>query len=626
MLAAFLAVVGRGPAIPEAVDEVLRSTARPRGLPFTPADHLYWADENATVRVAAWWDGDPDATAWAVDDDGIVVVAGDVRRRRDRWLEPHRWPGLIRPLLGVSSPDCDQLVGSFAALAVGPSGGLALTDPFAQRSLYVAHAPTHDVIASDPALAAAGAAGARTHPPLDAEAVCGLAYTRYRIGDRTGFAQVESLPIGSFVTFAAGRGLTRRVRPAPWAPDARFEDLDQRGVLDLCQETLEHELRTDIDFPSPVVTLDLTGGKDSRLVLAVALGAGLADRVVLRTDGPSDVRDVVVARQVAEAAGVRWLGRDDLGPYLRRRLGGAGERPSHADRGVTRSDTWTDAVRRYVGTTAGVSNLWRAKPPTGNPLVTRISGLSGEMLRSSVHRPLRHDADLVRRLDGHYGLLDLLRPEALARYRREWVTEVRCPVDGATDANDRHDLYLLRTQIRSNFGPREEWTPHHRLMPLSDPTAVQCAFASGSAARMQEALHRGIIERAAPELARVPFVDRGWPALQPPFTWSTRERARYWRSRLGGHRRRIARPTAAGRPRDSTISNIAARQRRTEGPAERIDLLREVVADRTNPVWEHLDRSAVSGAVDRYVDLPQGAQLELMGAATAALWLADGPW
>jgi len=57
------------------------------------------------------------------------------------------------------------------------------------------------------------------------------------------------------------------------------------------------------------------------------------------------------------------------------------------------------------------------------------------------------------------------------------------------------------------------------------------------------------------------------------------------------------------------------------GGRGRIDLLNEMFADATNPIWDVFNRSAGIDAIGRYRELANGERQELFGAATGAIWM-----
>lgn len=48
---------------------------------------------------------------------------------------------------------------------------------------------------------------------------------------------------------------------------------------------------------------------------------------------------------------------------------------------------------------------------------------------------------------------------------------------------------------------------------------------------------------------------------------------------------------------------------------------RHLLGDRSNPVFEVVDRDAVEVALDRFAELGEPAKRQLYGALTAAMWL-----
>ncbi len=512
-------------------------------------------------------------------------------------------------------------MGSFAGIVIDERGeGIALTDPFSQRSLYLARGRRHQIVASNPSLAAWSVKGAVVPPELDPLGVCGLAYTKHLIGERTGFAGVRSLPIGKSVKFAPGSGATAIDRSPPWEPQSDLQTMTAVELLDLAHEALAEELRASLTFPSRLVFTDLTGGKDSRLILAVALTAGLSDQMVFRTDGPLTIADVTIAKELAALARLRWIGSEELPTYYRNHLG-APDPNSTID--LPNDTSWAQSARNYARTTAGICNLWQPKPSSGDSRVARISGLTGEGLRSTLGFDLPTETALVRRFDRHFGHLELLQPDALQRYRREWIDDLLGDKGTNASCNDRYDAFLLRTQVRSNFGPRQEVTPIHLLMPLSSLIAVRAAFALGGAARTNERIHHEIVTRASPALAHHRFAKGGWQSARAAPSWAKSRPDR--RTRADLYRRRLDRPPQQKPAKSIVSTSLSNHRRHIEGSRDRIDLLNDLLADRSNGAWTLIDRTAVAEATRRYDLLSQPAQVELMGAATAALWLADGP-
>jgi hypothetical protein len=357
---------------------------------------------------------------------------------------------------------------------------------------------------------------------------------------------------------------------------------------------------------------DLTGGKDSRLVLAVTMTARVRDRFVFRTDGPPTILDVEIASELAKLAGVQWVRGVDID-----------RRPT------TAVGSWLDRMTRYVSNTAGICNIADTSARFGpaddavdGPPPLRVNGLSGELLRSMLGFELPDERALVRRFDRHFGHLDLLRPDAMMGYRAEWIDEMLTGCPEATSWNDRHDVFLLRTQVRANFGPRSDLLPGRRSMPLSAIGAVRAAYRLGARARLDEKLHREIIRRASPRLVEHRLAKGAWRSARPAPAWARPPaRSRPWRRRPSIYGRRLDRPPTK-QPVALSASLPASTYKEAEaGYTDQVTAVRELIADRSNPAWQIIDPDAVSAAADRYAQLSRPAQVEVLGAITAALWL-----
>jgi hypothetical protein len=373
--------------------------------------------------------------------------------------------------------------------------------------------------------------------------------------------------------------------------------------------------------------MDLTGGKDTRLLLALTLTAGVTDAFVFRTRGPRTILDVAIAEELATIASVRWLADEDLAAFWR---GQIGPRTTPVERRQHRGSSWPESMRNYVRATAGICNISHT---TGAPVEANtdfgaltpllLNGLSGEMLRSMVGFELPDETALVRRFDRHFGHLDLLRPDAFRRFRGEWIDDVLTGSGPVSTWNDLHDAFLLRTQVRANFGPRLDVPGVRKLMPLSSLQAVRAAYAMGSSSRVAERVHRDIVTRASLDLASHRFAKDGWHTPRAVPSWARPTKGRLVRRRRK-HRlydERLDRPRPKSALERTPSLNLADYRRMDGGYTAPVELLRELLAQRSNAAWDIIDPRAVAEATDRYEQLPRAAHVELMGVATAAIWL-----
>lgn len=301
----------------------------------------------------------------------------------------------------------------------------------------------------------------------------------------------------------------------------------------------------------------LTGGKDSRLALALAKAAGLSDeQLAVRTMGPPDSPEVEVAKAVADAAGFahKRMGPpvDDEGPS------GAIRHPDAA---------WLDLCHHLYRFDGGITP-WDGITDDLSGTVIQVKGFGGELYRRTNVKNIRKRA--IMTLDElsaaicaspqPHDPLGLLRPEERARQvelRRAWVQ--------AAVADVRLDLVPERFFIEQHLS---QWNGQIDLPkpgrinvnPLIQPALAQKVLEVPLAVRQEERFHFEIMRRAAPELVGIPFLDDTWaaavrdgsplPLPAKPFPTAVRTRTgllgRVWARTRG--RGRARRPAAVLRP------------------------------------------------------------------------------
>jgi hypothetical protein len=342
-------------------------------------------------------------------------------------------------------------------------------------------------------------------------------------------------------------------------------------------------LRAALEYPAERHIVRLTGGKDSRLVLAAALRAGIADQFVYETVGPPELADVQIAAELCEAFGlrheVRFLDLVQEEPFGRR-------------------------FDCFVATTACMVNGWDLATYAPSPEV-RITGLGGELLRRYRTIPEERWTD-----DGvaamfprsTFGRLGLVRGDLADALFEQHQDQLASHPGLAHDPLARVQVVFAGSRMRfTRMGAREELAGAHPMMPLYSPTTVRAAMSMDSADRHGELLFAEVMRRASPTLVDHRFTDPGWDARtldhlgRPPRSERTV-------------------PAAKVKP-PSLVETLYAKA------DDRTRMLADLFADRSNPAWEHLDRSACVEALERYPTLRTVDRYELFGAATLVRWL-----
>ena len=332
----------------------------------------------------------------------------------------------------------------------------------------------------------------------DAGAAAWITAIGYRAQARSGWRGIAQVDQGMALTLT-GEGSKRLPMPQPtdalagprgFSPDLLEQGLDQAVAA----------IR--LAAVGDAVPLPITGGKDSRAVLAIALRAGLRDRLDLFTRGYEGHPDVIAGCGIAEALGLRHRREAPLGSDI----------PA----------LWTVAeFRRRIAILAyqtdGGMGGWDLVSGTTTGRETLVTGHMGEVLKAYAKRPLPpgpFDPVAMVRLQGPFDPLGIVRPET-----RD--TMVAWLADGAEglDPAEAGDLFYYRNRIPNWLGGIRGVKSFERqpIMPLGVPALMRLAFAMTPEERKRETAHHALIRAAAPELLPPPFAMQGWhPALGAP--------------------------------------------------------------------------------------------------------------
>jgi hypothetical protein len=262
------------------------------------------------------------------------------------------------------------------------------------------------------------------------------------------------------------------------------------------------------------VELSLTGGKDSRLVLAALVRAGVAVRA--KTHGFPEHPDVTVAAEIARRLGIEHVIREPATP-----------------------DKKIDVATRIRATVLVADGMLSAFENVGRPdhspgPVVAIGGHGGELLRGGyaeaatttpddsgaiAHaKRTARGAELLRRLTTRH--VALLRPGPAARYLASltaWtgVALARGPLHALDD------FYLANRAGRWSAAARQAYLLREDLIqPLFDDAVVRAAREVPLADRVSGALSGAVLRQLCPELADVPYAGKPAKGTVPStFDW-----------------------------------------------------------------------------------------------------------
>jgi len=385
--------------------------------------------------------------------------------------------------------------------------------------VYVAEVPGAVIVADRATWAAWTASRLDAHDPLH---VAALLNPGFPLGSATPFSGVSALTRsttlhllnGDLTRLPAPGGAAGALPPAP-ADGSGGRPSGARAVADGLVAAVAHLA----DAGQPV-ELSLTGGKDSRLIAAALVAAGVP--VVARTHGFADHPDVVVAAEIARRLGIEHLVRTPAAP---------GQQVDVLGR-----------IRATVlvadGMLSAFENVGRPDPAASS--VVTAGGHGGELLRggyaeTAAGRPgtaggLRaalgparravRAAELLRRLTSKH--LGLIRTGPAAGYVASLAPWTPALARRPLHALD--DFYLVNRAGRWSAAARQAYLiREHLVQPLFDDRVVLAARAVPLADRISGALSAAVLAELCPALIDVPLAGKPPKAAagtgQAPFDW-----------------------------------------------------------------------------------------------------------
>lgn len=532
-------------------------------------------------RIQRWKASDGRAAlTWIADDPGRVGDVRYVQAEPDRVGlfagRPIRWTGATAadgrgPLdpafyLRPFRTFCDELDGRWAAARYDAGEGeLELaSDALGAYPLFVAEHGGARWFSNNPTVLRM-LVGADELDPL---ALAGLLGGGWSLAGDPVWTAVRRLP----------RGSALRLRPdgaqesAQLLPDTEVAELVGAGCDGAAAaEGLVAGLRALADWPGRATVVPVTGGRDSRLVLAAALRAGLSLAAV--TGGAADHPDVVVARDLCRLAGIAHarLAPDSHGDMY--------SRPERAAEVIDLLSAGTaclsDAAGFPLGPRPGALPLWH-------------SGQGGEIARGYYGPGKRPGVDeLAEQLYGAFvgrrpGRTEIVNHDGAALLRGHLAGWVGTQLGAGADPRDVPDLFYALKRMAMWAGPS-----HGCVEPVRDTTSslwsrrlLRHELGLATDERGREVFALRVLERLAPGLVDAPFADRRpWPGRQGAV------RARAGRARvLAAKALAEAARRARGRRADSAADPFA-------GPQA---LIRQrVLAQPDHPAWALLDRPRV---------------------------------
>ncbi|HKG57720.1 MAG TPA: asparagine synthase-related protein [Candidatus Limnocylindrales bacterium] len=551
---AHVAVVLTSPGRSEALaPEAVRALARV-ALPVAleSLTQRSWVSPSGELGMWSWSnedgvEGDP---SWWADRDMAVAVSGYLGTADVRPLDVIGGPAAIGRALAHAGGVYAACATSGATRSVVAWNTLPRVEP-----VFWQEAGDRIAIGNRPLLVHLVATQA-TKPAYHVPNLLPFLNTGYFASEETPFDGLHVLPPASEIAATSG-GVAIRTREAadPATDDSHADTLD--ALIAACEP---------IKRAGREVTCNLTGGRDSRLLVAAARAAGVPFRT--STKGHPTHPDVFLAARVAATLGVEHTSTP-VSETLR----------SHVTVDIR------ERTRLALRTTDGMLSPYENIPSQSGGFESRVvvNGGGGELLRGGyvkLVRPL--DRDTAARF--LHGLLTsarrFLRADVAASYG-DYVERTTAFLPGESPAEALDRIYLaLRTGRWAATTRTANAAAYRFFQPLFDARVIDAGRRVDLEQRADERLVFELLRRLDRRLVEIPLAGSPWlfEGERPPGSPASSRASRSAAVTL-------------------TSGGVVEWRRTTAGPLDAA--MRERLLDSGSAVFDLADRDAVSTALSR---------------------------
>lgn len=567
----------------------------PAELHFVPEDYLSWTNASGTAHYFGWQaftDLHGIGSHWHKNEEGLTAFSGHVWPRYSGWeWDRAPWAQQLADFFAQTDipESSEDLYGIYTAVSLPVNGtGYVVSDRFSLGILYIAETPDAIIVSTRSSLAARAATPAGEAPERDAFGVGWLpATTQTRTLD-TGFVAVKAIPPMGHVLLDPGNGA--RVVDAPrwyWEfPNQNEIPHTVEELWPMLEADLRKEMRALVELPASLRQMRLSGGKDSRLLVALALLEGVADQFEFMTFGLPGSGETEVSEMVARRFGLDWIFDD------------------RSNREVEELDR---TILTHVFQMSGVRSAWDMKGAVDIGDTLTLSGNMSEFFRmgpaaaatrSALTRSEAWDTLIAGQYLDRMNLLRKDRRELFIDRIHNWMQDLIA----RGESLDRISSHMFPEFIaRWQYGAGTEANGKLWSFPFYTPTAVRVAQQLPPAQRVNHRFHFEIMQKVHDDLVRIPFFKDPW-----------RESAYRHLSNAAEYAEIRA-----------ILSDNEAIDWRTAKFNENHELFDQFLFDRSNPVYEVLDFDRISGLLSRSMN-STGIVRYLYSALTAAIWMAHG--
>lgn len=476
-----------------------------------------WYSKDGKAAVLSWGSNVPPiapADRMQRDQDGLRLFLG--------WMMDPRTGNVVERIEDTVLDPKAAAAGEYAALRAYADGDITIwRNILGTVQIYYSDEPDRFVVSTRASIACYGRT-LSTRFTLDPDFARSVLSASIALNDHSLFAGVTSLPQASVIYRpAGGRPVVHTHTDGPLFDEdmQRLYRDDRDSYWDNAFENIK-SLAGALDSGNLPIVVPLSGGKDSRLLIALLAAAGRADRIESAfTWGAAGSPDIRSAQAVAEA-----LGLDDR----------------HEIRVNTRPAP--PVLRRpkflqHIFTTEGEMSPMDLTGKNPTRLKLQLHGQEGGLRNIAGKRQFATTQELLQWFRAHLAnwdtcniLTDEARQTSETEFLRYFGQEL-CTVDDFQQLPSKHRIeHRMRRWVARTSGVYNAMSYAPYL--LATDTVVKVTYNAGARSRSVEEFHYEMLRRANPKLLEIPFADQTWdpdlesvtgnaPPTIDPFVWDS---------------------------------------------------------------------------------------------------------
>lgn len=261
-------------------------------------------------------------------------------------------------------------------------------------------------------------------------------------------------------------------------------------------------------LPFNKLSMSVTGGKDSRMILALAVKSGLTDVIdEFFTSGDKDSPEVEVAKHICKKLDLKHNSKK------------ADKRPP-----FDLYKAWNN-LRFHPFRHEGSICPWDGNSAASNKSTIELNGMVGELYKKFVksHETLQIETlnqaiDIFKNYQQRNDPLSLQHDDITSHQHHSMEQTVRSLHAAGVALNDLQDIIYINNRLPMWSGQMAANTFERiRIFPLANFNAARIAYSGGHELRQTARIHMEVMKRACPELVEMPFLDTKWDKRIHPY-------------------------------------------------------------------------------------------------------------